>query len=79
MKTFGKKKKQIIVKFWQHRKNVFIIRALHWQLDQWQVLWFSEVQVLRSNPGKGPSVSAQTEPVFGRKKSIAVLPFFFSP
>jgi len=76
MKALGKNK-QIILKISQQPKSIFIISALHWMLDQWQALWFSEVQVLRSNPGKGPSVSAQTEPVFGRKKSIAVLPFYF--
>jgi hypothetical protein len=76
MKTLGKNK-HIILKFWQEGKIIFIISGLHRMLDQWQVLWFPEVQVLRSNPGKGPSVSAQTEPVFGRKKSIAVSSVFF--
>jgi hypothetical protein len=57
MKALGKNK-QIILKISEKPKNIFIISALYWMLDQWQVLWFSEVQVLRSNPGKGPSVSA---------------------
>jgi hypothetical protein len=81
LRTVGMKKlrktKQIIIKFFRDRFDFLILRALHWMLDQWQVLWFSEAQVLRSNPGKGPSVSAQTEPVSGRKESISVFPFIF--